>query len=31
VLDSLWDSPEPVTDRVVGNAHLLLPIKTPMD
>jgi len=29
VLDSLWDSLEPDTDRVVGNAHLLLSIKNP--
>ena len=29
VLDSLWDSLEPDTDRVVGNAHLLLSTKNP--
>ena len=29
VLDSLWDSFEPDTDRVVGNAHLLFSIKKP--
>jgi hypothetical protein len=27
VLDSLWDSLEPDTDRIVGNVHLLLPTK----
>ena len=29
VLDSLWDSLEPDTERVVGNAHLLLSTKNP--
>ena len=29
VLDSLWDSFEPDTDRIVGNAHLLFSIKKP--
>ena len=29
MLDSLWGSLEPDTDRVVGNAHLLLSIKNP--
>ena len=29
MLDSLWDSFEPDTDRVVGNAHLLFSIKKP--
>jgi len=29
VLDSLWDSLEPQTDRIIGNVHMLPSIKNP--
>ena len=29
VLDFLWDSLEPQTDRIIGNTHMLLSIKNP--